>query len=140
MQLADYLNSQGITLQGKDIREIDFGAKNNICKQVFQNVANRFYQNMKRSPTKVHTDFSNDCIDSLSDTSESLQRDCLPLEDISSHKCSSPSTRVMGWIIVLEALLIIYLYWWNWQLETCLNETIFKQILNGFYGFLLHIF
>ena len=83
MQLADYLNSQGITLQGKDIRKIDFGAKNNICKQVFQNVANRFYQNTKRSPTKAHTDFSNDCTDSSSDTSESFQRDCLPPEDIS---------------------------------------------------------
>jgi len=137
VQLADYLNSQEITLEGINIRETDFRAKKNICKQVFQNVANRFYQNTKRSPSKVHIDSSNDSIDSSSHTSESLHRDCLSPENISSHKCNSQGTRVMSCIIVLKGLIIIYLYCRNSQLEARLNDGIFERMSNGIVQFVI---
>jgi len=133
VQLADYLNARGLTSQGRDIRKIDFRAKN-ICKLVFQNIANRYYQNTKRSTVNIHSLSHHG--DSLSNTSDSFPRDSLPPEVISSNKSSSLNTRVMGWVIVLQGLLIIYLLWRNWRLERRQNESVFKWVLNG----LLYIF
>ena len=79
-----------------------------------------------------HIDSLSDRIDSLSDqserASESLPQHCRSSKDISSHKFCFLIIGVMG-------LLIIYLCWRNWELET--RQNVIQRAWEGFLVFWL---